>query len=104
MALMGSLATWYFWAYYACGLFVMGSVLIVHLLNSRMPGVGPWLVVAASFCGVVGAAIGGMQAGPYPMFSAAYGVVVIRMFWVMGIGLGVLASGLYLFSKRERSE
>lgn len=104
MALMGSLATWYFWAFYAAGIFIMGSTLAVHLLTTQMPGFGPWLIVVSAYCGVVGAAIGGMQAGPYPMFSAAYGVAVIRLFWVTGISLGVVASGMYLFSKRERVE
>jgi len=104
MHLLGSLATWYFWAYYAAGLFIMGSVLALHLYHTKMAGWEPWLVVAGAFCGVFGSVIGGIQAGPLPLLTAEHGVALIRGLWVTGITLGIVASGLYLFGMREKQE
>ena len=103
--LLGSLNTWYFWAYYAAGLFIMGSVLFVHLLSMRQTqGAGAWLVVVAAFCGMTGAIVGGVQAGPYPIIQAHSGVMLVRAFWAAGITLGIVASGMYLYSMRERAD
>ena len=41
MSVIGSLATWYFWAYYAAGLAVMTITLAIHLRTARMAGRGP---------------------------------------------------------------
>ena len=88
MQLLGSLATWVFWAYYAAGLAAMATTLVIHLRVSRMPGRGPWLLVAGAALGAIGSIVGGMQAGPYPPMHAETGVAVIRTCWVLGITLG----------------
>ena len=97
MELLGSLATWAFWAYYAAGLVAMTIALVVHLRVVRMPGRGPWLLVIGGALGAVGSIVGGMQAGPYPPMQAHNGVATVRTFWVIGISLGVVASGMYLW-------
>lgn len=102
MGTLGSLATWTFWAYYAAGLAIMAITLVVHLRVTRMPGQGPWLLVLGVALGAVGAVIGGMQAGPNPPMQAHNGVAMVRAFWVLGISLGVTASGMYLWSLREK--
>ena len=102
MQLLGSLATWVFWAYYAVGLAAMAITFVVHLRMSRMPGRGPWLLVIGGALGALGSIIGGMQAGPYPPMTAAHGVTVIRICWVSGITLGLVASGMYLWGIKER--
>ena len=104
MSIIGSLATWYFWAYYAAGLAVMTITLALHLRTTRTMGRGPWLLVVGGALGALGSIIGGMQAGPYPPMQVATGVTVIRLFWVTGVSLGVVASGLYLWGIRERSK
>ena len=102
MSIIGSLDTWYFWAYYAAGLAIMTCVLALHLRNVRTMGRGPWLLVIGGALGAVGAIVGGMQAGPYPPMYAHNGVMVIRALWVSGVTLGVVASGMYLWSVKER--
>ena len=104
MTIIGSLATWYFWAYYAAGLAIMTCVLALHLRTSAMMGRGPWLLVIGGALGALGSIIGGMQAGPYPPMTAAHGVTVIRICWVSGITLGLVASGMYLWGIKERKE
>ena len=104
MSIIGSLATWYFWAYYAACLTIMASVLALHLRTSPMMGRGPWLLVIGGALGALGSIIGGMQAGPYPPMTAAHGVALVRAFWMLGITFGVVASGMYLWSLRERKE
>ncbi len=104
MQLLGSLATWVFWAYYAVGLAAMAITFVVHLRMSRMPGRGPWLLVAGGALGAIGSIVGGMQAGPYPPMQAAHGVALVRAFWMLGITLGVVASGLYLWNVKERKQ
>ena len=104
MNIIGSLATWYFWAYYAAGLTIMTCVLALHLRNVRTMGRGPWLLVIGGALGALGSIIGGMQAGPYPPMQAAHGVALVRAFWMLGITFGVVASGMYLWSLRERKE
>lgn len=102
MSVIGSLATWYFWAYYAAGLAVMTITLAIHLRTARMAGRGPWLLVIGGGLGALGAIIGGMQAGPYPPLYAATGVAVIRVCWVLGITLGVMAAAMYLWGLKEK--
>ena len=102
MGIIGSLATWYFWAYYAAGLLIMACVLALHLRRVRMQGRGPWLLVIGGALGALGSIIGGMQAGPYPPLDAETGVAVIRLCWVTGISLGVTAAGLYLWGVKEK--
>jgi len=102
MEFLGRLETWVFWAYYAGGLAIMAFALIVHLRATPTPGAAPWLVVVAAFCGVIGAIIGGVQAGPHPPTPSTTGVELIRAFWVTGITLGVVASGLYLWGMRKK--
>lgn len=102
MDIIGSLATWIFWAYYAAGLAVMTITLVVHLRSSRMSGRGPWLLVIGGALGALGSIIGGMQAGPYPPMDAAHGVATVRAFWVVGVSLGMVASGLYLWGLKEK--
>ena len=104
MNIIGSLATWYFWAYYAAGLTIMTCVLALHLRSTRTMGRGPWLLVIGGALGALGSIIGGMQAGPYPPMQAAHGVALVRAFWMLGITFGVVASGMYLWSLRERKE
>ncbi len=104
MQLLGSLATWVFWAYYAAGLAAMATTLVIHLRVSRMPGRGPWLLVAGAALGAIGSIVGGMQAGHYPPMQAAHGVALVRAFWMLGITLGVVASGLYLWNVKERKQ
>ncbi len=104
MNIIGSLATWYFWAFYAAGLAVMTITLALHLRNVRTMGRGPWLLVIGGALGALGSIIGGMQAGPYPPMTAAHGVALVRAFWVLGISFGMVASGMYLWSLRERKE
>ena len=104
MNIIGSLATWYFWAYYAAGLAIMTCVLALHLRSTRTMGRGPWLLVIGGALGALGSIIGGMQAGPYPPMQAAHGVALVRAFWMLGITFGVVASGMYLWSLRERKE
>ena len=102
MQLLGSLATWVFWAYYAAGLAAMATTLVIHLRVSRMPGRGPWLLVAGAALGAIGSIVGGMQAGHYPPMQAAHGVALVRAFWMLGITFGVVASGMYLWGIKER--
>ena len=102
MQLLGSLATWVFWAYCAVGLAAMAITFVVHLRMSRMPGRGPWLLVAGGALGAIGSIVGGMQAGPYPPMQAAHGVALVRAFWMLGITFGVVASAMYLWRLRER--
>ena len=102
MQLLGSLATWVFWAYYAVGLAAMAITFVVHLRMSRMPGQGPWLLVAGAALGAIGSIVGGMQAGHYPPMQAAHGVALVRAFWMLGITFGVVASAMYLWRLRER--
>ena len=104
MNIIGSLATWYFWAYYAAGLAIMTCVLALHLRNVRTMGRGPWLLVIGGALGALGSILGGMQAGPYPPMQAAHGVALVRAFWGLGITFGVVASGLYLWGLKERKE
>jgi hypothetical protein len=104
MSIIGRLDTWYFWAYYATGLFVMACTLTVHMLIVGMKRLGPILLVMGVYMGMVGAIVGGIQAGPYPVVSPNVGVATIRMLWVSGITLGIIASGLYLWSMRERDK
>ena len=104
MNIIGSLATWYFWAYYAAGLAIMTCVLALHLRNVRTMGRGPWLLVIGGALGALGSIIGGMQAGPYPPMPVETGVTVIRLFWVTGVSLGLVASGMYLWSVKERKQ
>ena len=102
MSILGDLATWLFWAYYAAGLLIMSSVLALHLRTVRTKGPGPWLIVVGGALGALGALIGGMQAGPYPPMHAATGVAVVRLCWISGVTLGVVAAAMYLWSIRER--
>jgi len=102
MSIIGSLATWYFWAYYAAGLIIMTGTLALHLRSVRFMGRGPWLLVIGGALGALGSIIGGMQAGPYPPMDAEHGVALVRSFWVLGITFGVIASGMYLWSVKER--
>ncbi len=102
MNIIGSLATWYFWAYYAAGLTIMTCVLALHLRSTRTMGRGPWLLVVGGALGALGSIVGGMQAGPYPPMQVATGVTVIRLFWMLGITFGVVASAMYLWRLRER--
>jgi hypothetical protein len=102
MIILGSLATWYFWAWYAAGLAVMTITLAIHLRTSHMRGRGPWLLVIGGGLGALGAIIGGMQAGPFPPLYPAMGVAVIRLCLVMGVTLGVVAAGMYLWWLKER--
>ena len=104
MNVIGSLATWYFWAYYAAGLAIMAGTLALHLRISRMGGRGPWLLVIGGALGALGSIVGGMQAGPYPPMYAHNVVAVIRFLWVSGISLGVIASGMYLWGLKERKK
>lgn len=104
MSLLGSLATWYFWSYYAAGLLFMACVLALHLYMVRMNTRAPWLLVVGAVLGAMGGIIGGMQAGPYPPMDAAHGVATVRLFWVSGITLGVIAAGLYLWAMKEKQE
>ena len=104
MNIIGSLATWYFWAYYAAGLAIMTCVLALHLRTSAMMGKAPWLLVIGGALGALGSILGGMQAGPYPPMTAAHGVTVIRICWVSGITLGLVASGMYLWGIKERKQ
>lgn len=102
MSIFGSLATWWFWAYYAAGLLIMTVVLALHLRTSHMSGRGPWLLVIGGALGALGSILGGMQAGPYPPMLAHNGVMAIRLLWVTGVTLGVVASGMYLWGIKER--
>ncbi len=102
MGIFGSLATWVFWAFYAAGLAIMAITLVVHLHVAHMPTRGPWLLVAGAALGAIGSIVGGMQAGPYPPMDAEHGVALVRSFWVLGITFGVIASGMYLWSVKER--
>ena len=104
MGIFGSLATWVFWAFYAAGLAIMAITLVVHLHVAHMPTRGPWLLVAGAALGALGSIIGGMQAGPYPPMDAEHGVALVRSFWVLGITFGVIASGMYLWSVKERKQ
>ena len=104
MQLLGSLATWVFWAYYAVGLAAMAITFVVHLRMSRMPGRGPWLLVAGGALGAIGSILGGMQAGPYPPMQAAHGVALVRAFWMLGISLGIVACAMYLWGLRGKRE
>lgn len=104
MSVFGSLATWWFWAYYATGLFIMGVTLTVHLLTIKMDRVGPILLVIGAYLGMAGAIFGGIQAGPYPVVSQSMGVVIIRAFWVAGITAGIVASATYLWGLRDHAE
>jgi hypothetical protein len=98
-----NLNVWFFWAYYAVGLFVGATTLIVHLWALRMPGgLGPWLLVVAAYLGCIGAIIGGFQTGPNPLIPSYYAVPLVRITWSTGITLLIVASGLYLWSMRER--
>lgn len=100
MSIIGSLATWYFWAYYAAGLTIMSCVLAIHLRTTRLQRRAPWLLVVGGLLGALGSVIGGMQAGPYPPLEAATGVAVIRLCWVTGITLGLVAAALYLWTRK----
>jgi hypothetical protein len=101
--MLGNLNVWFFWAYYAAGLFVGATTLLVHLWALRMPGgVGPWLLVVAAYLGCLGAIIGGFQTGTNPLIPAMYAVPLVRITWSSGITLLIVASGLYLWSMRER--
>ena len=102
MNIIGSLATWYFWAYYAAGLAIMTCVLALHLRTSAMMGKAPWLLVIGGALGALGSIIGGMQEGPYPPMLTHNGVMVIRALWVTGVTLGVVAAGMYLWGIKER--
>ena len=104
MSVIGSLATWYFWAYYAAGLAIMTGTLALHLRTSPTMGKGPWLLVLGGALGALGSISGGRQAGPYPPMYAHNGVAVIRLLWVSGVSLGVIASGMYLWGLKERKE
>ena len=104
MSIIGSLATWYFWAYYAACLTIMASVLALHLRTSPTMGKAPWLLVAGGALGALGSILGGMQAGPYPPMHADTGVTVIRLCWVLGITLGIVAAGMYLWGIKERGK
>ena len=100
---IGSLATWWFWAYYAAGLTVMTGTLVIHLsLGGPLPRHSPWLVAAGGACGALGSFVGGLQAGRYPPLTVAHGVAVVRLFWVGGITLGIVASALYLWGLKEK--
>ena len=70
----------------------------------RHDGQAPWLLVVGGALGALGSIVGGMQAGPYPPMQVATGVTVIRLLWVSGITLGVVASGLYLWGIKERKQ
>ena len=104
MSIIGSLATWYFWAYYAACLTIMTCVLALHLRTSPMMGKGPWLLVAGGALGALGSILGGMQAGPHPPMQAPNGIATVRAFWVLGVTFGIVASGLYLWRLRERKQ
>ena len=104
MNIIGSLATWYFWAYYAAGLTIMTCVLALHLRNVRTMGRGPWLLVIGGALGALGAIIGGMQAGPYPPLYEPTGIMAIRLCWVSGVTLGVAASAMYLWGMKEKRQ
>ncbi len=104
MSIIGSLATWYFWAYYAAGLAVMTITRALHLHTMRTMGRGPWLLVAGGALGAIGSIVGGMQAGPYPPMLTHNGVMVIRALWVTGVTLGVVAAGMYLWGIKERKQ
>jgi hypothetical protein len=98
----GNLATWYFWAYYAAGLLIMASVMVLHLRHVRMSTRGPWLIVLGGYLGAIGAFVGGLQAGGYPPLPADVGVAVIRLFWVAAVAAGVIAACIYLWSLRGK--
>ena len=104
MNIIGSLATWYFWAYYAAGLAIMTCVLALHLRNVRTMGRGPWLLVIGGALGALGSIIGGMQAGPYPPLYGPTGIMAIRLCWVSGVTLGVAASAMYLWGMKEKRQ
>ena len=102
MTILGSLATWWFWAYYAAGLAIMTCVLALHLRATRTMGWGPWLLVVGGALGALGAIIGGMQAGPYPPLYEPTGIMAIRLCWVSAVTLGVAASAMYLWGMKEK--
>lgn len=102
MSIIGSLNTWYFWAYYAAGLFIMATVMVVHIRASKMQGMGPRLIAVAGYLGALGAFVGGIQAGKYPLMHADTGVAAIRLCWVAGITIGIVASILYMADMRKR--
>jgi len=105
MTILGSLETWWFWAYYAAGLLIMTCVLALHLRSTARPmGKGPWLLVMGGVLGALGAIIGGMQAGPYPPLYGPTGIMAIRLCWVSGVTLGVAASAMYLWGMKENRQ
>ncbi len=104
MTILGSLETWWFWAYYAAGLLIMTCVLALHLRATRTMGSGPWLLVVGGAMGALGAIIGGMQAGPYPPLYGPTGIMAIRLCWVSGVTLGVAASAMYLWGMKEKRQ
>lgn len=104
MTILGSLETWWFWAYYAAGLAIMTCALALHLRATHMMGLGPRLLVIGGVLGALGAIIGGMQAGPYPPLHGPVGVMAIRLCWVSGVTLGVAASAMYLWGMKEKRQ
>ena len=101
MSTIGSLDTWYFWAYYAVGLAIMSTAMVVHIHASKMQGIGPRLIAVAGYMGALGAIIGGIQTGAYPILHPDDAIAAIRVLWVTGITMGIAASILYIMGLRS---
>jgi hypothetical protein len=104
MSTIGSLDTWYFWAYYAVGLAIMSTAMVVHIHASKMQGIGPRLIAVAGYLGALGAFVGGIQTGAYPLLHVHDGIALIRFLWSAGITVGIVASILYMMSMRSKEQ
>ena len=98
MMLWLNLHAWVMFAWCALALLTAAVTMVIHL---RLTPIAPrhlYLLSVGALCAAVGAALGGMQAGPAPMLPPADTLPAIRILWILAATCLLVECVLYLAS------
>ena len=96
MMLWLNLHAWVMFAWCALALLTAAVTMVIHL---RLTPIAPrhlYLLSVGALCAAVGAALGGMQAGPAPILSPADTLPAIRILWLLAATCLLVECVLYL--------
>ena len=91
-----NLPAWVMFAWCALALLLAAVTMVIHL---RLTPIAPrhlYLLSGGALCAAVGAALGGMQAGPAPMLPPADTLPAIRILWTLAASCLLVECVLYL--------
>ncbi len=91
-----NLHAWVMFAWCALALLLAAVTMVIHL---RLTPIAPrhlYLLSGGALCAAVGAALGGMQAGPAPILPPADALPAIRVLWMLAATCLLVECVLYL--------